>query len=303
MRYCNTICSEFILLLIILLSLTSCNKTLQEEKGYAEDRYIESFIKQKSWTFTKVDGIYHITRSNSFGYHVELGDTLSFLFKGYTLTKKDTFDTNIKSVAISSRLDTNTHTFNPIIAVAGVTNLVNGLKFGLLQLKEGEDATLLFPSSLGFGSNAIGLVAPWSPLAYDIKLLSVSNLTISKERDYISSLNLESLGYLKDISGLYYKYIILGAGSSPTLQSSVYGWYEGTLDDGTIIKELRNNTQPIVLTENDLPVGVRLGFTLTKVGGSTNLVVPSFIGYGNKGLSNVNPYQTVFYKIRLDSIK
>jgi FKBP-type peptidyl-prolyl cis-trans isomerase len=303
MRYCIAIQVKLILLVTFSLALNSCNKTLQEEKGYAEDRNIESFIKQKSWTYSKVDGIYHVTRVPSYGYHVELGDSISFLFKGYTIAKKDTFDTNIRSVAISSKLDTNTHSFDPIVAIAGQTNLVKGVKFGLLQLWEGEDATLLFPSTLGFGNNAIGPVGQWSSLAYDIKLLSVSNTFIRQEKEYINSLSLEGSGYSKDISGLYYKYIILGAGSFPTLQDSIYGWYEGTLPDGTIIKDLRNNVQPIVLSENDLPIGVRLGFALTKVGGSTNLTIPSFLGYGNVGQNSVKPYQTVFYKIRLDSIK
>ena len=57
------------------------------------------------------------------------------------------------------------------------------------------------------------------------------------------------------------------------------------------------------MASKDLPDGLRLGFMLTKEKGITELVLPSYLGFGNNGNSLVKPYETVRYRIRLDSIK
>ncbi|MHC1704920.1 MAG: FKBP-type peptidyl-prolyl cis-trans isomerase [Tenuifilaceae bacterium] len=302
MRYWINFYASLLLLFIFSFGHTSCKKSLEDEKAYAEDKVIESYINKKGWKYTKVDGVYHVSRVPSYNYQVAEGDSVSFLFKGYTLGGF-VFETNIKSEAIIAKLDTVTRTFEPISTVVGNEDLIKGVDIGLLQVNLGEEATLLFPSPLGFGNNAIGPIGHWTTLAYDIKVLSISNSKISQEKNYITSLNLENSGYSKDISGLYFKYLILGAGSSPTLNDTIYGWYKRTLADGTLVEDLRNDNPEIVLSKSEIPIGVRLGFTLAKEGGSSDLVVVSYLGYGINGNSVVEPYQTLFYQIRLDSIK
>lgn len=293
---------SYILLLFSSIALFSCQKTLQEEKEYAEDRSIESFLTKNKLSYSKVDGVYHHSIVPSYGYQVAKGDMVTFWYEGFTLDGK-VFVTNVKSEAITAKLDTNVNSFDPVVTIAGIGNLVEGLDIGMLQLREGEVATLLFPSSLGFGKKTIGPINQWSSLGYNINLLSVSNPLIQKERDFIKSLNLENEGFLKDTNGLCYKYLLLGTVASPTINDTIYGWYKGTLPDGTIIDEISNGNQAIALSSNEIPIGIRLGFTLTKVGGSTSLVMPSYLAFGNDGNSFAEPYQTVFYQIRLDSIK
>jgi len=302
MRYCINFYTSLLLLFILSFGLTSCKKSLEDEKAYAEDKKIETYINSKGWKYTKTDGVYHVTRVPSYNYQVAEGDNVSFLFKGYTLGGI-VFETNIKSEAIIAKLDTNTRSFEPISTVVGNEDLIKGIDLGLQQVNQGEEATLLFPSTLGFGNNSIGPIGHWTTLAYDIKVLSISSPLISEEKNYITSLNLENAGYSKDISGLYFKYLILGAGSSPTLNDTIYGWYNRTLADGTIVEDLRNDNPEIVLSKSAIPIGVRLGFTLTHEGGSSDLVVVSYLGYGISGNGLVKPYQTLFYQVHLDSIK
>ena len=95
----------------------------------------------------------------------------------------------------------------------------------------------------------------------------------------------------------------MGSGIKPTIEDTIYGWYKGMLFDGTIIDELSTENKQIVLSAEDIPEGVRLGFLLTKQGGTTSLVLPSYLGFGNQGNELVKPYQTIKYDIRLDSIK
>ncbi len=305
MRIQLTLTQYLFCFFLALFSFSSCKKTLEEERTFSENKSIENFIKGKNYSL--VEGVYHVINIPSFGYQVSTGDTVKFLYKGYTLDGR-VFDTNVKSVAKSAKLDTLIRSFDPIITIAGNGELIKGLDQGLLQMREGEFATILFASPLGFGDNAVGPVESWSPLAYDVELLSVNSVSIQNEKNYIHSLNLGTEGFLDDPkSGLYYKEIYSELGSSPTIKDTIYGWYigwcKGSLSDSTIIDEINTDNKQIVLSSEDLPEGVRLGFMLTKTKGITELVLPSYLGFGNKGNELIKPYQTVFYRIRLDSIK
>jgi len=303
MRFQLTLTQYLIYLFLAIFILNSCRKNLEEEKTFNENTSIEKYIASQKWTYSKVNGLYHVVRKPSFGYQALVGDTVEFWYSAYTLNGK-VFDTNVKDIAKAAKLDTLIRSFNPISTIVGKGNLIDGVDEGLLQIREREIATILFSSSLGYGNNAIGPVPEWSPLAYDIELIKVNGISIQEEKSYISSLNLEAEGYSSDTSGLYLKKISLGLeGSSPTINDTIYGWYNGTLSDGTVIDELETENKQIVLLNSDIPEGVKLGFMLTKINGITDLVLPSYLGFGNKGNELVKPYQTIFYRIRLDSIK
>lgn len=292
--------------LIFIIGLVSCEKSIEEERTYSENTRIESYIKEiikgKSWVYSKVDGVYHIIKKPTVGYQVNRGDTVTFWYKGYTLDGK-VFDTNIKAEAKKAKLDTTIHSFEPLLVIAGKKNLIDGLDDGLLLLCEHEVATILFPSSLGFKGDIVGPVSQWSPLAYDIEVIKVNGKDIQKEKSYIEGLNLVGNGYSQDSTGLFYKFITLGSSLTPTINDTIYGWYKGTLPDGTVIRDLGHGNQQIILSNTDIPEGVKYGFMLAKIGSLADLVIPSFLGFGNKGLGIVGPYQTTFYQIRLDSIK
>jgi FKBP-type peptidyl-prolyl cis-trans isomerase len=302
MRIQFTLTQYLIYFFLAFFTLSSCKKTLEEERTYSENRSIESFLAKNNWKFTNEDGIYHVVRVKSYGYQVAKGDTIEFWYIGYTLEGK-VFDTNIKSEAKTAELDTLIRSFDPITTIAGMGKLIDGLDDGLLHMREGEYATILFSSSFGFGDNAMGPVESWSPIAYDVVLIKVNGVNIQKEKNYLGSLNPAASGFSEDPSGLYFKYVFLGLGSSPTITDTIYGWYRGALPDGTIVEDLGVGNQPIALSSSSIPEGVKLGFMLTLTGGTTNLVLPSYLGYGNQGNTLVEPYQTLYYQIRLDSIK
>jgi len=302
MRIRLTLTQYFLFIIFGSVGFNACNKSLEEERVYTQDKTIESYILKKSWEFTKVEGVYHIINTPSFGYQVAVGDTVTFWYTAYTLDG-NVFDTNIQSVAETANLDTNVRSFEPIVTIAGKGKLISGLDEGMLLLRDGEQATILFPSSLGFGSNAIGPVEEWSPLAYSIELIKVNGANIQDENAYFENLALVDEGFTKDTSGLYLKYLLLGSESEPTVTDTIWGWCKGTLPDGTVIEDFGDENQQIILSNEDIPEGVRLGFLLTKKGGLTELVIPSFLGFGNSGLGDVEPYQTLLYQIRFDSIK
>jgi FKBP-type peptidyl-prolyl cis-trans isomerase len=302
MRFQLTLSPYFLYVILCLIVLNSCKKTLEEEKVFAQDKTIEGYILSKKWEYTSENGIYHAVRVPAYGYQVAYGDTVTFWYKGYTLNG-EVFETNIKSVAKLARLDTTVRSFDPLVVVAGKGILIGGLDDGLLLSCEKEQATILFTSANGFGKDHVGPIKPWSPLAYDIEIVKLNSKNIRQEQAIIDNLDLLGDGFTKDTSGLYYKTLPLGPNPKPAATDSVWGWYKGTLPDGTVV-DLSVDHLKFSLSDKNIPMGVRLGFMLTQKGGSTDLVLPSYLGFGIKGEDGlIKPYQTLKYKIRLDSIK
>lgn len=63
--------------------------------------------------------------------------------------------------------------------MAGTTKYIAGIEEGLAKLRAGEKATIIFPSSLGYESVGLSsqdkkyVVPPYSPLRYDLEVVSV----------------------------------------------------------------------------------------------------------------------------------
>lgn len=302
-RWMKSFLWSLFLLFIVNISLLSCKEALEEERADNESRLIEGFISKNKWNFEKENGVYHITRNTCFGYHVAKGDTITFNYVAYTLDGL-VFETNVKAEAKKAGLDTTVRSFEPLRIIAGKSSLIEGLEEGLLLLKEGEVGTIVFPSTKGYGGSAIGPIKPNSPIAFNIELISVNNAKIEQEISYISSLNLIGAGYTYDATtGLYFKFSPEGVGVTPTLRDTIYCWYKGTKFDGTVIEEIKSGNIIVVLSSSGINDGLKQGFLKTKKGGTTDLVLPSYLGFGNKGNEIVKSYETLKYQIRLDSIK
>ena len=54
----------------------------------------------------------------------------------------------------------------------GSTSLVTGFTQGLLKMRAGEKVNLLFPSALGYGTQGKAPIAPFSPLYFEIEIIS-----------------------------------------------------------------------------------------------------------------------------------
>jgi len=291
----------FLLLLSFWAFINSCDNSLETDKRYAEEKSIESYISSQKWNYTKSNGVYCSPRSQSYGYEVNYGDTILFWYKGYTITSPIVvFDSNIKSVAIEAKLDTMVRKFELLRAVIGTTPLLDGLKYGLLLCRENQQATILFPSNLGYGDSYVGPVKPWSPLAFDVEIIYLNGPGKTNEQIMLNSVNLT--GYTLHSSGLYYKQVVDTGLTRPTETSKVFGSYTVKLISGQELESYSTSTDPISLNEVSLHA-VRIGFTLASVGGTVKIIAPSPLAYGKKGTPKVSPYTPVEITVKLDSIK
>lgn len=291
----------FLLLLSFWAFINSCDNSLETDKRFAEEKSIENYISSKNWIYTKSDGVYCSPQSQSYGYEANYGDTILFWYKGYTITSPIlVFDTNIKSAAIEAKLDTMVRKFEPLRAVIGSTPLLDGLKYGLLLCRENQKATILFPSNLGYGDSYVGPVMPWSPLAFDVEVIYLNGPGKINEQNLINSFDLSD--YILHPSGLYYKQVVDTTLTNPSENDKVFGSYRVKLTNGEDVESFSTTAEPITLS-NLTPLAVRIGFTLTSVGGTVKIIAPSPLAYGKKGTPKVPPYTPVEITVKLDSIK
>ena len=104
--------------------------------------------------------LYKITKSNPEGKAPKAGDMVSVHYAG-KLTNGQEFDNSFKRG-------------EPIEIPIGVGQVIKGWDEGIQLLKEGEAATLLIPSELGYGTRgAGGVIPPNAWLIFDVELVKV----------------------------------------------------------------------------------------------------------------------------------
>lgn len=98
------------------------------------------------------------------------------------------FDTTVEKVAKDAGIYNASYSYEPVsvtfnqdwnsITMGESSSLINGFKGGLSLMKyKGEKAVVIFSSSHGYSSSGSGEVIPaWSPLIFELELVTVSNL-------------------------------------------------------------------------------------------------------------------------------
>ena len=98
-------------------------------------------------------------------------------------------------------------------------------------------------------------------------------------------------GFDQTDSGLRYKIIQKGSGAQAEKGKSVSVHYEGSLDNGQVFDSSYRRKDPITFT---LGIGQVIqgwdeGIALLKVGDKARFVIPSYLGYGERGAGGVIP--------------
>ena len=135
-------------------------------RSRSEDQQITDYIMKNKLavTETTASGVRFIkTQTNASGQVPTAGQTLTIKYVGKQLRAATAFDS------------TGTGTADFVLAQ---NKLVKGFEEGLAKLRIGEKATVIFPSSLGYGKDGIVqnrryVITPYAPLRFDIELTAV----------------------------------------------------------------------------------------------------------------------------------
>ena len=92
-------------------------------------------------------------------------------------------------------------------------------------------------------------------------------------------------------SGLQYVELVEGTGAQPVAGQTVVVHYTGTLTDGNKFDSSRDRNQPFSfkIGAGQVIQGWDEGLATMKIGGRRKLVIPSKLGYGERGAGGVIP--------------
>ncbi|CAL1137850.1 unnamed protein product [Cladocopium goreaui] len=114
-------------------------------------------------------------------------------------------------------------------------------------------------------------------------------------------------GFTETSSGLQYKVIQEGTGPIPTTGQRIKADYTGWLDDFESDRKFdssRDRRQPL---EFQVGIGKVIkgwdeSLLSMKVGERRQIIVPSNLGYGNRGIGPIPPGSTLYFDVELKSI-
>lgn len=138
---------------VIVLELEVLGLISEEEK-------INSYITNNKLVVTKkTDSGLRFIRTNAavVGDSLKSGDVLSVTYNGMFLNNTS-FDSGTFSVTV------------------GAGSLIPGFTEGLMLMKKGEKARIVMPSSLGYGTLGNAKIPPYTPLVFDLEIVTVNGL-------------------------------------------------------------------------------------------------------------------------------
>jgi len=163
----------WITIIVASFFLVACETEAERDAMSRQEKAITDYLTQqlRDTTIALVtnNGAHRLILQSGVEPAVAFGDSISFSYIGYIFSggsSKIIFDTNI-----------DTFNFVPInnngegLMTSG--KYIQGLENGLLGMKVGEKSQIIFPSSLGYGNNAVGLVPPLSALLFDVEMIKV----------------------------------------------------------------------------------------------------------------------------------
>lgn len=292
--------------------LTSCKKDNESEAKALENRVFDTYLENNNITVQPTEsGLYFIEETEGSGLSPNEGDWVLINYDLYLVDGERLIYTSDKEKAEDYEIyDDRVIYGNSKIEIGGN---IEGFDEGLLLMREGGKAQLLFKSDLGYGDQTAGLISSYSSLLIDIELVKVIEDPITYEdeliQDYLDEMNF--INVQQKESGLYYIEMEEGVGDSAQENFYVTINVDGFLIDGR--KFLDADVFRFQLGSYDyaLTEGLMEGVSYMKEEGKSKLIVPFYLGYGAAGKSYfegrakvpIPPYTSLIYDVELLNAK
>lgn len=299
-----------------LLLTTACKKDNgTQEKTDEELRYLDLYIAAHYPDATMLEeNLYYQEHRAGTGDSPAAEDWIMVNYVGYEIPEDKVFQSYIENVAEDNNLDPNgTALYGPYKML--ISSFNEGFAAGVMNMKVGGQATILFPSSLGYGSSGGGVVGSYSSLKYEIELLEVIPDIEVYEQDKIDAYldtvaNYQSI--LDDGTGATMYYMIDRATDGQLIEedSAVSLAYTGMLLDGRVFdSKAADDPFDFTMGAESFIVGWDLALPLLREGEKARLLIPYPLAYGVQGEQNptsglraIPPYETLLFEIEVLSV-
>jgi peptidylprolyl isomerase len=178
-----------------------------------------------------------------------------------------------------------------------VNALPPGLAEGLLLAPIGSRYEFVLPADLGYGNNPPQGFPPGATLIFELELIHSSNY---------DSVFLEENALRDDVtvteSGLQYRVVEEGSGTSPGATSDVSLEYTGTFIYGDTFDTSRNTDEPATFNVDGVIDGFSEGIQLMEEGARYELFIPGELAYGENPPQGLYPNATLIFDVELISV-
>lgn len=138
-----------------------------------EPAKLEAYLKEKGIKASpRPSGLIYIETKAGRGATPKDSSNVKVNYVGRLLDGK-LFDTNNEKIAKAENRFQEGRPYEPFAFQLGVTPLIPGWTEGMRLMKPGGKATLIIPSSQGYGEADQGVIPPYSTLVFEIEMLEV----------------------------------------------------------------------------------------------------------------------------------
>lgn len=157
--------------------LGACSKADLETSLNNQDKAIDQYLKglgDKADTILYRNGTCRAVMYPGVGDTLAPGDSLFCYYAAYQFNNGPSglFDTNVDSLARAAGL-TPALDGAPLKGVAGRGQFIQGLDDGLVGMRVGETAYLVFNAERGYGNRAMGILPKLTPLFFQVLLIDM----------------------------------------------------------------------------------------------------------------------------------
>lgn len=179
----NTITRYIVPALAGIMMLSGCTKQELETTFNSQEEKIDSFIETQLSAIegsrvVRNGGSNRLVISEGEGPGLQSDGTVSFYYAGYVFTgslnEKNPFATNREEIAAAAGWELTAANYNVLTVNLKDTELVEGLKKGLVGIRAGEECYIIFSGKYGFGKKVLGTIPANSALLYHIWAENVS---------------------------------------------------------------------------------------------------------------------------------
>jgi FKBP-type peptidyl-prolyl cis-trans isomerase FklB len=196
---------------------------------------------------------------------------------------------------------------NPLKSAADSLSYSFGLLIGnniLTQgVKEINEDLFIRGFNAGFGSQPPDVSIEDANLIvqnyFNKQLTEECNMNLQKSAEFLVA-NQTKEGVVTLPSGLQYKILTPGEGTSPLATDQVRVHYSGSFIDGKVFDSSIERNEPIVFGVNQVIPGWTEALQLMKPGAKWMLYIPPALAYGEKGAGGViGPNQALVFEVQL----
>jgi FKBP-type peptidyl-prolyl cis-trans isomerase FkpA len=147
-------------------------KVKMEMMKNEENNLLADYLaKNKITTKANESGLIYIEKTKGKGPKATKGCTVKVNYTG-RLLDGTVFDTSDKKTAQESGTYNEQRPYEPIEFAVGMGEVIAGWDEGLMMMNAGTKAQFIVPSSIGYGEQGGGPIAPYSSLVFDVELVS-----------------------------------------------------------------------------------------------------------------------------------